>query len=135
MACEKLGGAHLLLHGIFAFKITAEGERTDLVFQDIAGNLADEKRYADGIVLTEWKIVRSEKEAENRFADAKTQAERYAKGVLGGSELTGYRYLVVVSGPQVNVPANITEGSVIYRHINIAVQPRTPSKKIIGVPR
>lgn len=75
------------------------------------------------------------KEAENRFADAKTQAERYAKGVLGGSELTGYRYLVVVSGPQVNVPANITEGSVIYRHINIAVKPRTPSKKIIGVPR
>ena len=60
VACEKLGGAHLLLHGIFAFKITAEGERTDLVFQDIAG-LADEKRYADGIVLTEWKIVRSEK--------------------------------------------------------------------------
>jgi hypothetical protein len=31
-ACEKLGGAHLLLHGIWAFKVNAEGERTDLVF-------------------------------------------------------------------------------------------------------
>ena len=57
VACEKLGGVHLLVHGIFAFKVTAEGERTDLVFQDIAGDLADEQRYADGIVLTEWKIV------------------------------------------------------------------------------
>ena len=33
VACEKLGGAHLLLHGIFAFKVNAEGERTDLVFR------------------------------------------------------------------------------------------------------
>jgi len=129
VACEKLGGAHLLLHGIFAFKVNAEGERTDLVFQDIAGNLADEQRYADGFVLTEWKIARSDKEAAAQFVAAKAQADRYAKGALGGSELTAYRYLVVVSGPQVALPADVTEGSVIYRHVNIAVQPRTPSKK------
>jgi hypothetical protein len=29
--CEKLGACHLLLHGIWAFKAYAEGERTDLV--------------------------------------------------------------------------------------------------------
>jgi len=31
-ACEKLGAAHLMLHGIWAFKIHASGARTDLVF-------------------------------------------------------------------------------------------------------
>jgi hypothetical protein len=129
VACEKLGGVHLLSHGIFAFKAHAEGERTDLVFQDIVSNLADMRRYADGFVLTEWKITRSGRDAEKRFSEAKGQADRYAKGALGGSELAGYRYLVVVSGPQVKVPADVTERSVIYRHVNIAVQPQTPSRK------
>lgn len=125
VACEKLGGAHLLAHGIFAFKVDAEGERTDLVFQDIVGNDASEERYAEGIVLTEWKVARSDGDAEKRFSDAKRQADRYASGALGGSELAGYRYLVIVSGPQVKVPADITEGSVRYRHVNIAICFRT----------
>jgi hypothetical protein len=129
VACEKLGGAHLLAHGIFAFKVNAEGERTDLVFQDIVGNDASEQRYADGIVLTEWKVARADRDAEKRFSEAKRQADHYASGALGGSELAGYRYLVIVSGPQVKVPADITEGSVRYRHVNIAVQPHTPSQK------
>ena len=30
-ACERLGGVHLLLHGILGFKVNAAGERTDLV--------------------------------------------------------------------------------------------------------
>ncbi len=128
VACEKLGGVHLLLHGIFAFKVNAEGERTDLVFQDIVTNLADEQRYADGFVLTEWKVVRSDNKASKQFVNAKAQAARYAKGALGGSELTAYRYLIVVSGPHVQLPDDITQGSVIYRHINIAVQPEPPSK-------
>jgi hypothetical protein len=129
VACEKLGGAHLLSHGIFAFKVNAEGERTDLVFQDVIDNRGDEQRYADGLVLTEWKIARSDGNAEKRFSEAKSQSDRYAKGALGGSELAGYRYLVVVSGHYVKVPVDITERSVIYRHVNIAVQPRTPSRK------
>jgi hypothetical protein len=29
-SCEKLGAVHLLLHGIWAFKVSAEGARTDL---------------------------------------------------------------------------------------------------------
>lgn len=32
VACEKLGAVHLLLHGIWAFKVDAAGARTDLVF-------------------------------------------------------------------------------------------------------
>jgi hypothetical protein len=129
LACEKLGGTHLLLHGIYAFKINAEGERTDLVFQDLTGDLADEHRYADGLVLTEWKVAASDAEAAKQFAAANTQAGRYAKGALGGSELTGYRYLIVVTSDAVQIPADIAEGTVIYRHLNIAVQPRTPSGK------
>jgi hypothetical protein len=127
--CEKLGGTHLLLHGIYAFKINAEGERTDLVFQDLRGDLSDEQRYADGLVLTEWKVAASEAEAGKQFAAAKTQAGRYASGSLGGCELAGYRYLIVVTNDPVQVPADTAEGTVIYRHVNIAVQPRTPSGK------
>jgi hypothetical protein len=32
LACERLGSLHLLSQGIYAFKINAEGARTDLVF-------------------------------------------------------------------------------------------------------
>jgi len=129
VACEQLGGAHLLAHGIFAFKVNAQGERTDLVFQDIVTDAASDQRYADGIVLTEWKVARSDGMAKKRFSEARIQADRYARGALGGTELAGYRYLVIVSGTQVQIPADFTEGSVRYRHINISVKPHTPSQK------
>jgi len=51
--CEKLGAVHLLGHGIWAFKIDASGGRTDLVYQEPAGNLIKEQQYAEGFVLTE----------------------------------------------------------------------------------
>ncbi len=130
VACEKLGAAHLLLHGIWAFKVDAAGARTDLVFQEPAGDLVDEQRYADGIVLTEWKRMNPKDNAEERFDQARSQAQRYAQGVLAGSELTTYRYAVVVSRQQVSVPDDLTEGGVVYRHINVAVDPRTPSRGV-----
>ena len=130
VACEKLGAAHLLLHGIWAFKVNAAGARTDLVFQEPAGDLVDGQRYADGIVLTEWKRMYPKDNAEERFDQARSQAQRYAQGVLAGSELTAYRYAVVVSRQQVSVPEDLTEGGVVYRHINVAVEPRTPSRGV-----
>jgi hypothetical protein len=129
VACEKLGGTHLLLHGIFAFKVNAEGERTDLVFPDILNDLTEKQRYADGFILTEWKKAKDEKEAGKQFAHARAQAARYASGVLGGTELGGYRYLVVVTRTHVTVPGDIVERNVTYRHINIAVSPQPPSKQ------
>jgi hypothetical protein len=54
--CEKIGAAHLLWHGILAFKVDAAGGGTDLVYQepvreeDLAG--------VRGLVLTEWKVAR-----------------------------------------------------------------------------
>ncbi len=128
VACEKLGAAHLLWHGIWAFKVDAAGARTDLVFQEPAGALVDEQRYSDGIVLTEWKRMNPKDNAEERFDQARSQAQRYAQGLLAGSELTAYRYAVVVSRQQVSVPDDLTEGGVVYRHINVAVDPRTPSR-------
>ena len=126
--CEKLGAVHLLLHGIWAFKVDAEGGRTDLVFQEPAWRLTEEQRYVEGIVLTEWKKANSQEDAVNRFEDARNQAHRYAEGVLAGNELTAYRYAVVVTRKQVPLPDDLTVGGVVYRHINLAVEPLTPSR-------
>lgn len=125
--CERLGAVHLLLHGIWAFKVDAAGARTDLVFQEPA-DLQSVHGYAAGLVLTEWKKAVTANEAEQRFREARCQAKRYSKGPLLGTELTRYRYAVVVSEHQVEIPADLKEDEVVYRHINIAVSPRVPSK-------
>lgn len=54
-ACEQVGAVHLLHHGIWAFKVNAAQERTDLVFQEPIEKLMDEVRNVHGLVLTEWK--------------------------------------------------------------------------------
>lgn len=128
VACESLGAVHLLLHGIWAFKVNAAGARTDLVFQEPAGDLISVERYAEGIVLTEWKKARPGDDSARRFEGARHQARRYAQGALAGIELTGYRYAVVVSREQLGIPEDLREGEVVYRHINIVVDPRLPSR-------
>jgi hypothetical protein len=128
VACEKLAATHLLLHGIFAFKVDAAGARTDLVFQEPAGNFVDERRYVDGFVLTEWKKASSDRDAAKQFEQARSQARHYAQGALAGSELTAYRYAVVVSRRQVTPPADLAEGEVVYRHVNVAIEPGPPSR-------
>lgn len=128
VACEKLGAVHLLYHGIFAFKVNGEGERTDLVFPELIGSLDEGQRYSDGMVLTEWKKATHADDPVKKFNAALAQAKRYAQGVLGGSELTAYRYLVVVSENHITLPQDKIEDAVTYRHINIAVNPSTPSR-------
>jgi hypothetical protein len=57
------------------------------------------------------------------------QAEHYKQGALAGTVLAGYRYLVAVSRQALpSVPEDDTVGGVIYLHINIVVEPDTPSK-------
>src|SRR5262249_48601291 len=128
-ACERLGSIHLLSQGIFAFKVNSEGARTDLVFPE----LPDESllsRSVDGLVLTEWKKAATPRDAATKLAQARDQAERYRQGPLAGLELTGYRYLVVVSEHELpNVSGNgPNDGGAVYRHINIAIAPVVPSK-------
>jgi hypothetical protein len=128
VACEKLGAVHLLLHGIYAFKAHAGGGRTDLVFQE-PEEFEGELRFAEGLVLTEWKIVTKDN-VGGQCEHARLQAAKYAQGVLGGAELTSYRYIVGVSRDYVHFPQDVNEGGVIYRHKNIAVAPNVPSRRI-----
>lgn len=125
--CEKYGAVHLLGHGIWAFKVTGTGERTDLVFQEPLNDFGEVRRAADGLVLTEWKVCREPDSPDGKFREARDQAQRYSTGVLAGVELTTFRYAVVVSKDFIDTPADLPSGSVTWRHINIAVQPSSPS--------
>jgi len=127
--CEKLGAVHLLSHGIWAFKVDAKGGRTDLVYQEPLRDLRQATRSAEGLVLTEWKKLANGGNAERLFVAARTQAKAYAAGVLAGTELTRVRYAVLVSVNDVAVPDDLIEGDLTYRHINITVSPRTPSRR------
>ena len=135
VACEKLGSVHLLGQGIYAFKIDAAGARSDLVFHE-PPNDALLARSGDGLVLTEWKVA-TDADAAKKFASAKRQAELYKRGALAGSELTGYRYIVVVSMEALaSVPPDEkTPDGVVYRHINITAKPSTPSKAATKAPK
>jgi|SRR5579863_9587178 len=123
--CEKLGGVHLLWHGIQAFKAHGDGGRTDLVFSEPL--VLEDKSGVRGLVLTEWKKG-DRSNASRKFSEAKRQAQNYSSGVLGGVELRNYRFLVLVSEKAVSVPSDEVEGGVTFRHINIAVDPDSPSK-------
>ena len=123
--CERLGGVHLLWHGIQAFKAHADGGRTDLVFAEPI--TAAGEAGVQGLVLTEWKKGKAA-DAAKQWAAARRQAGLYAAGALGGVELRRYRFAVLVSEKAVTPPADVVEGEVTYRHVNIAVDPDTPSK-------
>jgi len=128
VACEQLGAVHLLWHGIWAFKVNGTGERTDLVYQEPADDGHEKEHFAQGLVLTEWKVAKPDDQAEKKFREARDQAQRYANGVLAGNELRTLRYVVVVSADHVPVPKDTEDQAVIYRHINIAASPSTPSQ-------
>jgi hypothetical protein len=125
LRCEQLGGVHLLWHGIWAFKVDASGARTDLVFSEPLGSTTP--RAALGLVLTEWKTAEAHNAAQ-RFDEARRQADLYTRGPLASTELTAYRYAIVVSREEVEVPEDIYTDGTIYRHVNVAVAPQRPSR-------
>lgn len=125
--CEQLGAVHLLQHGLFAFKVNTAGARTDLVFADMRDGFSS--RGVEGLVLTEWKVG-DDSNATSRFAEARAQMKLYKRGALAGPELTAVRYAVVVSASDLKtVPPDEVQDGVLYRHVNIAVDPNTPSKQ------
>jgi hypothetical protein len=128
IACEKLGAVHLLWHGIFAFKVDGAGARTDLISSE-PPDLNQAARVADGLVLTEWKLADASN-ANAKFREAQNQARLYREGVLAGIELARYRFLIAISEevlPPATIPGNLESGGAIYKHINIALKPPTPS--------
>lgn len=129
-ACEGLGAVHLLWHGIYAFKVNAQGARTDLVLNEPLER-SFERRGVEGLVLTEWKLADA-KNCVKRFEEGRTQARLYKEGPLVATELTAYRYVIAVSLeslPQGSVPDDLTVNGVVYRHINIAIEPKSPSQR------
>lgn len=131
VACERQGAVHLLQHGIWAFKIGSTGARTDLVFNEPLRDRDIKMIYkaAEGLVLTEWKVAKKPSDIPSQFEAARRQACLYEEGALAGIELTGYRYAVVVTGRQArDYQDDISDRGVIFRHINIAVDPLTPSR-------
>ena len=130
-ACEALGACHLLLHGIWAFKTSAAGERTDLVMSEPLDIGSGEiQRTSMGLVLTEWKIVRDRTELAAKLDGAYQQAKRYRQGILAGFEVASPRYLVIVSQDRIRVPEPKAEQDVTYEYRNIAIAPAAPSKVI-----
>jgi hypothetical protein len=119
--CEKLGGVHLLLHGIWAFKVHTPEERTDLVFQEPISDLIEVEQTAEALVLTEWKVVKNVSERQKKAEEAHKQAARYGRSVLGGIELKQYRYLVLVSEDRLPETPDFQDGDIIYRHIKPTV--------------
>ena len=124
--CEKLGATHLLLHGIFAFKAHASQARTDLVFAE-AIDMDEVARTADGLVLTEWKKVDNPSAATTKAREAMDQSKSYQSSALAGVELRHYRYIVLVSKKRISAQTDIEESGIVYRHINIPVEPDVPS--------
>jgi hypothetical protein len=128
VSCEKLGAVHLLWHGIFAFKVDGAGARTDLISPE-SPDWNQAARVADGLVLTEWKLAEASN-ANTKFREARNQAQLYGEGVLAGVELARYRFIIVISEEVLSpatIPADLDSGGSIYRHINIALNPPTPS--------
>jgi hypothetical protein len=131
MACERLGSVHLLSHGIYAFKVDAARGRTDLVFNEPPSD-ALLAQAVEGMVLTEWKRAKDARAAIAAVEQARIQTELYSQGPLAGLELRSHRYIVIVTptelppgtlGPDVR-----NAGGVIYRHVNIVIEPGVPSE-------
>jgi hypothetical protein len=131
--CEALGATHLLAHGIWAFKVhgsgdaSGSGEATDLVYQEPLADRQTAEGVADGLVLTEWKLVRSATEVDGQQATAIKQAELYRSGVLGGLELVGTRYVVLVSEDIARPSSETLVGNCVYRTVMVRVSPSSPS--------
>jgi hypothetical protein len=81
------------------------------------------------LVLTEWKVQGAGQAAATCFEKARTQSKAYASGVLAGTELTRVRYAIVVSDEDLEIPDDVSDGNITYRNINVAVNPRVPSKR------
>jgi hypothetical protein len=95
-------------------------------------DLSHEQRYADGLVLTEWKTASSQNKVASKFREAREQAAKYVRGALGGNELRAYRYAVGVTWDRAIAPEDHLDDEITYRHINIAVKPATPSRGRVG---
>ena len=128
-SCEKLGAVHLLAHGIFAFKITGTDSATDLAYNEpVSNESAIVRRSANALILTEWKLVKDVSKVDQKAKEARIQIGHYTQGVLGGIELKRTKFIVLVSLQSIQaMPTDLELNGITYRHINISVDPASPS--------
>jgi hypothetical protein len=127
-ACERLGASHLLLHGVWSFKASAEYARTDLVLSEPCTDWDEPRRAAQGLVLTEWKRVVGPDQTDKKADEAFTQAKLYCEQPLAGFEVASVRYLILVSKKRLlPMPEARVRNSVTYEYRNVAVDPDPPS--------
>src|SRR3989442_569356 len=85
-ACESLGACHLLAHSVWAFKTSAEGERTDLVLgyhstsQTKSGALYKSSFSPNGNAVPTNPLILLR--AHGRASDATIQRGRFPRGSL-----------------------------------------------------
>lgn len=124
--CEKLGALHLLSHGVYTFKADAGTGRTDLILGTPL-QVSDDVRSASVLVLTEWKLARPADDVAEVARVGRRQVERYAQVELGGFELRDTRYVVIVSRAPSVVPQVETVGNVMFKYVNVVIEPLRPS--------
>ena len=129
VAIERLGGIHLLSHGLYGFKADPGGGRTDLIL----GTPPDPallERAATPLVLTEWKKVKprdSTNDVTEQFEAARRQLERY-KRALASLELHSVCFGVIVSTSNAQMlPDETLASGVRLRWVNIAIEPTRPA--------
>ena len=145
VGCERLGAVHLLHHGLWAFKVNAEGQRTDLVYNETPIEIGFALTAARGLIITEWKKAKAVErvtlkgrtrttQTQTRLARAvvtkvtraaSRQVEEYAEGVLRDTALLSTRYVVLVSMKQLR---DLPERDGNVRFINIAIDRDSPSR-------
>lgn len=130
--CERMGGTHLLLHGIWAYKAHSPTQRTDLVLGDPIEDKPEVRRAARALVLTEWKRIPSPTSGTIAAAarQGRHQARVYAGEVLAGFDLRAVRYVILVTPDRIVVPGDEPEGNVVYRYLNVAVRPQPASDRV-----
>lgn len=124
---EALGGAHLLLHGLWAFKTSASGERCDLVLGDRLTDRDADAHPGVALILTEWKVAARAQDVAEVARQARRQAALYCSGSLAGFEVRSVRYIVTVGLDRAEPLAPESAGGVTYRHHHVAVDPASPS--------
>lgn len=131
-ACERLGGVHLLQHGLWGFKTDAAGERSDLVLGEHPESVGRTALNASkGLILSEWKRIPPQTTPAS-IATAVDRARRqlgaYARGSLAAVELRSVRYVVVVTEKRLPPIEDTNFGDYRVRHINLSVDPAPPSR-------
>ncbi len=99
------------------------------MYQNPLKDTAIARRSAEGLVLTEWKKLPDGANPAPYLESARTQMKCYSQGVLAGFELTRVRYAILVSKKDTPVPDDLSLGGVTYPHVNVAIEPRAPSRR------